>query len=155
MSRCLQGPQPPMIHTWASLTSLWAGPCRVFPCPSSSQRFSSSSSVSFHSEMTPVCVTKKLISQVISPRCLLHVFLLFSVLLCAAVTFLSPLPPHQNIDPPIHQLSECQTPLDSLTSAPTGPAEPPLHAEARAVTPWDESFVPPVRLILSTAIWMQ
>lgn len=89
---------PPMIHTWASLTPLWAGPCRFFSCPSSSQRFSSSPSVSFHSEMTLVCVMKKLISQVISPQCLLHIFLLFFILLCVAETFLSSLPPHQNID---------------------------------------------------------
>lgn len=72
-----------------------------------------------------------------------------------AVTFLSLLPPHQNIDLPIHRFSEFQTPLDSLTFAPTGPTEPPLHAKARAVTPWDESFLPTERLILSTAIWMQ
>lgn len=72
---------------------LWAEPCRVFPCPSAGQRFSSSQTVSLLTEMSPARVTQKLISQVTSPWCLLHVFLLFSILLCAAVTFLSPLPP--------------------------------------------------------------
>jgi len=93
----LHAPCPDAICIWASLTPLWPGPCRVFPCPSSSQRFSSRPSISFHSEMTPVCVAKKLISQVISPWCILHVFLLFSILLCQAVTFLAPLSPHQNV----------------------------------------------------------
>lgn len=143
---------PPMIRTWASLTPLWAGPCSFFPCPSSSQRFSSSPSVSFHSEMTLVCVMKKLISQVISPQCLLHIFLLFPILLCVAVTFLSSLPPHQNIDLQICRLSEFQTPLNSLMSALTSPTKPPLHAEACTVTPRDESFLPAVRLISNMAI---
>lgn len=71
-------------------------PAAFFPLLPPTKGFSSSPSA----ETTQVCVMS-LISQVTSPLCLLHVFLLFSTLLCVAMMFLSPLSSHQNTDQPI------------------------------------------------------